>query len=323
MSKFDPTVHGVTQGLLADWMSCRALAAHRCAGIERPIRTEALDYGTMVHELLAELHGGIMSGKFKTADDFSDQVPRMLQTIEDGWNTENQFAPADKLQQLEMALLMAEGVLRQYARYWERQDFGSYQWQNLEQIFDILAGGTRRRGKFDGIYRSEKVGNLWLFETKTKGRWDDDNLSKMLKVKIQNKFYITALYMMTGEIPAGIMYDVVRRPQIRRKTGRKTMPDETIREFAERCIADVEKRPDWYFTRFELKISEARVKIWTGEVEMMLAAFRQWWEDGMQPMQNDKFCEHWGRPCRYLDLCSTGHYTGYERRGFRYSELEE
>ena len=73
---------------------------------------------------------------------------------------------------------------------------------------------VRLQGRWDGVFRDEK-GKLWLFETKTKSDIDSEGINRTLSKDLQTMLYVVALELHLKEPVAGVVYNVIKRPQYR------------------------------------------------------------------------------------------------------------
>ncbi len=310
---------GITQGLLGQFLDCRQKARWFLQGYSLKEGNLGLTFGTIAHAVLEKVYGDFQVKRIDGPP--SDAILRAyLKPIERAWRNENSTASIRATEQLELALLLTEQVLPTYFEFWQGDDFRKIKWDKLERSFGLpfkLRNGrtVTIRGKMDGDFH---VGSkLWLFETKTKSRIVEENLVDMLPMDRQVQMYMWALRQMTGEVPSGVLYNLIRRPQLRQKK------DESIRGFAMRCAEDVRERASEYFIRLELCVTEQEMNRWEGEMDDLITDFINWWEGGVGHYRNTNMCEtKYGR-CEYLHLCAGRRMAPYYKRTKVFRELED
>lgn len=230
---------------------------------------------------------------------------------------------------LEMNYGLAEAVVPAYFQRWV-EEMGGMEWVSLEEVFDvpyelstdqqIMLGlnGTktsvRIRGKFDGVCRIN--GRLWLLETKTKGMIDESAIVDVMAHDLQVGLYLWAIKQVYGETPKGVIYNVIRRPQL--KMGVR----ETIKEFLERVRKDVAARTDFYFMRFNCEIDKDEQRDFLKSLDGMMAHAIAWHE-GQYSWKNSHSCNLPGRRCKFLPVCSREDYTYLRRKSVTFPELSE
>lgn len=146
-------------------------------------------------------------------------------------------------------------------------------------------------GKIDDIV--ELDGECWLVEYKTAGQIDKSYFDR-LYVDSQITFYMMAARRL-GYAPVGVIYRVLRKPQIRRRQG------ETVEAFIERMAQDCKARPEFYYYETRLYRSQDDLEaferdLW-GEItqaEKNASQGRFW--------RHSHACSNYGS-CAYLPLC--------------------
>lgn len=329
---YDPERDGVTFSLLDQFRACRELARLGLKGVTRMDSSLALVFGGIMHEFLRLYYHDmetrtIRAKNFATASSFQPYVGKRLHELETLWRTENPHASAETLQHLELTLLLAEAVLPTYCHYW-REDFDKH-WEQLEEEFKIPRMVTIRdaegrprivhtylRGKVDGVFLLGQNARPWLFETKTKSRIEEGTLADIMPFELQVNIYLHSL-VSRGEFPAGVLYNVIRRPALRQKMA------ESLKQFALRTIQDVKERMDFYFVRMEMAVEKADLDRFEGEFTDLLTDFLEWWYGIGAHYRNSRECENKYGKCRMLEICGRRDYTPYFIRSTVFRELEE
>ena len=321
---------GVTQGLLANFLLCPEKA--RLASVEglSMIRTGgALAFGSLVHDVLDEVYSSAM--RKKDAKDWTKFNLAVLDVAlrnkekqdRDAINSKDKGSDVEALQMLEENFGMAEGILPGYLEKW-KEDFEGAEWIALEQTFATeitfeLDGEMITlvvRGKRDGVFRSKKSHQLWLFETKTKGRVDEDSIMDRLMFDLQVMLYLWSLWKDYGVVPGGVVYNIIRKPQLRQK---KT---ETLKEFIDRIKADVKTRPDFYYMRYQSSIVESDLKKWEEEFVDILRQLVRWYRKEFH-WKNSSACSMGGVNCQFLSVCSRNDRSQFKVKTTAFPELVE
>ena len=309
---YDPAVHGITQGMLATWMACRQKARWFLQGYSLKTTTLALTYGEIGHAVLEMAYKDLSIPS-------PEKVKGYVAKVESLWRKEHPKADKKALEYLEMSLLIAEATLPLYFSYWAK-DIKEIKWVQLEQEFKIpytIQDGrtTFIRGKMDGVFNSGK--KLWLFESKFKSRISEEDMVDTLPFEMQVGVYLWALQKLHKKIPSGVLYNVIRRAGLQQKSS------ETMPQFTQRCIDDIKSRPEFYFLRLEIAISEKDLECFTGELEDMIVDFLDWWEGKSGHYKCTAECiNKYGR-CNYLPLCASKRFELYTKREMVYRELED
>jgi ATP-dependent helicase/DNAse subunit B len=330
---------GVTQGLLANMATCPMKAQFKNVqglNVRAMSGTSALVWGDIFHRALDKVYGifkvalenpgwGDLSRTYGHTDDI---VTDVLNTIheKDTKKLEKALAPADSYSDLRFMIATCTVVLKAYFRRWEN-DYHDYEWRDLERVFNVpyslIDKQTGKeivipvRGKLDGAFFDHNR-STWLFETKTKSVIDDSSISDRLNMDLQVMLYLWAMSQKSVYdcIPAGVIYNVVRRPMLRQ--GAK----ESIDDFVKRIEDDVEKRPDHYFMRYKQHISAQELGYWeaTDLLSLMHQAYH--FSQGDFMYRNTSVCMMYNKPCEYMRACSYGEMGYLKQREHVFPELE-
>ncbi len=148
-----------------------------------------------------------------------------------------------------------------------------------ETVFDVpykIPSGrvVRLRGKWDKVELAKN--GVYLWDHKTKGDVDVEQIRRQLTFDLQTMFYLVALttyqvqpkqYRLGGEgIPRsepikGVIYNVVRRPLSGGKGNIKQKQGETADEYYARLAAYVKDEPETYFWRWRTEITPGDVEV--------------------------------------------------------------
>jgi hypothetical protein len=324
---------GITYSLLATFRECKEKARLHIKGWSRKTAGFPIVFGSVVHAAFERIYGMVQMGNLVGAPDEAT-VAMTLDQIDKVWKAENPFASAETVNDYELTMALAQVLLPAYFRFWKADDFSIFQWRRLEHEFKLpiavelppiktWSGWTPRvvktfiRGKMDGLYeRSDRPG-VRLFETKTKGRIDPGNLEDILPHQLQPGLYLKAARLIYGERPVAALLNVVRRPQLHQRK------NESLAEFATRVGEDIKGRPDFYFMRMEMEVTEQDFNRFDAEFNDLLVDFI-WWYLGEGPhYKDDNNCENKYGTCPMLPICGRQFYEGHFIRPKMFSELEE
>lgn len=307
---------GITQSLLSIFMSCRRAALWYLQGWVLKSPSFPLTFGSITHGILERVYTDIRLGKLRSSPS-REQTLKYIDRVEKIWKEENPRADAKATELKELSLLVAEATMPLYFDYWSK-DLKGIVWEKIEGNFKTpfaLPDGRKTflRGAMDGVYRNPK---RWLLETKTKSRIDERDLVDFLPFELQVNFYLMNLIMQGGDLPRGVLYNIIRRTQL--KQGKK----ETIPQYGKRIAEDIKSRPEDYFIRMEISIGRDEMEEFRKEVTGLLTDFYDWWEGKIPHYRNSGHCQtKYGR-CEYL-AAETGRMSIYTKRERVFRELED
>lgn len=322
---------GVTYSFLNEFVLCREQARlSYVEGYTRDGISEALDFGSLFHAGLEALA--------------SDKTVRQaLNAIEKEHLKLIQFrGKLDKSESAQLSMMTAKAqiILPWYHEYWLRKKGHEHRkdakfvareqdFRQGHQVPVMTVAGTSvswqprtivLRGRFDAIFRLN--GKLWLMENKTKSQIDEDGLQASLSQDLQTMLYSYAIKLMYGEYPAGVLYNVIRRPALRQKQ------TENTDEFLARIEEDVKANPDHYFKRWEVTFGKQDIDNWvTRSLDPILAQVRLWWDeikaDPFNPWSIPNRVHHFQNPeglynrygkSQYFELLTSNSTFGLKRR---------
>jgi len=320
---YDPERDGVTFSLLSTFLDCREKARFYLQGWTPTSASMALTFGSIVHKIDEWVRDDIRKGKL-TEPPSTEHIKKLIKKVEKLWHKENPRAGLRELEYLELSLLLSEGVLPQYFKYWYK-DYSDLKWEKVEGVFKVPftvtdKGGTKHktflRGKIDGSFKLKNSGT-WLFETKTKSRIDEEILSDILPFEMQANIYLSVLKRLDKKNPSGLLYNIIRRPNLRQRK------NEPIAAFAKRISDDVAERPDWYFVRMEMAVSADEIDRFELGLEDLVSDFLLWWAGESGHYKNTGHCQNKFGLCPFVGLCLRGEKTYYFQRETVFRELQE
>ncbi len=320
---YDMQRDGVTQSLIAMWLTCREKAKLYLEGWDSKYHKEALIDGNIGHAVLEVAYTEIKNRRLKGIP--SVQKTRLyVDTVEHQWYLENPRPSSEAREMVDKACAVIEVMLPLYFDFWNK-DFTQKRWVSLEEKFrmplEIGVGNNRvmvpMMGKKDGTFETSK--GIWLFETKFKAMIDEAGMSETLSFETQVMLYLTQTWgsLAGRQVPRGCLYNVIRRP------GNKRRIKESIPEFAKRLKKDVEKRPDFYFTRLQSPTTLTELSKFKAELESIVLDMYRWWRGAAPHYKNTYSCIGKYGKCQYLPVCSRGDYGTLAKRKAVFKELED
>lgn len=268
---------------------------------------EAIDFGSIFHKLI-EFHAqGLNKGAFT----------RALSK----WQTKQiKKRKADAQNWMELGQL----ALTLFHRYIDYHKDTKHEYFSSEEVFKepytLNSGRTLfLRGRMDEIIQLPN-GKLLLQENKTHGQFDREEIIARLPKDLQTMFYCTAIQLRYGITPAGVLYNVARKPQLRQGV------KESFNQYIERVDKDIESRPDWYFFRHQHDPKSFPHDLEQWQLRTLnpnLEAVCEWWESIRANPLNPWVIQgpngellanpnHWERPFGIYDNMTLGKGDFYD-----------
>jgi len=308
IGEYDESKTGVSFTMLKRWMRCREEARLSLMGWQPTRTSEALTFGSIVHSILEEAHRARSEKRLK-AIPTKNKIMTWVAIAEAKWREQNPRADTYALEALETCLGMAEAVLPVYFDYWH-ESFLKSQWVETEDkfavVFDLPNGRhIAFKGYRDAVFRLKR--GLWILETKTTSKINENTLIDALPLDLQSKAYMLSYEMQAGEELRGFVRNIIRRPGLRRGKA------ESLSSFIKRIEADVDKRPEFYFLRFEIAITREELRSFKVEFVDMLQEFWKWRWDISRHFKNTTNCIGTYGACDMLPICGRGDYSRHAR----------
>jgi hypothetical protein len=198
-----------------------------------------------------------------------------------------------------------------YASDWTEKNFRSLE----KPLMHIKVPGTDVpiHIKPDGEYGLSD-GSLWLLESKTKARIDEWTMWTHLAIDWQSQFYVCGYEFSTGVAPMGALYNVLRNPAHKIKSG------ETIADFPKRLMDVIAKDPEHFFKRREVVFSPWDRERFAKALAVKLNMLHNMWAGETETYQNECACET-PFPCGYQETCASGMISGLKKRKVLFEEL--
>lgn len=315
---------GISYSLLSKFLICR----------------ERFRLGAVEGWTESGIHAGLEFGNAFHLCLEKDEAPFKVTSQYQKSKQENSSLLPHQLKEFEQLMCAVEATVKGYKKHWKTED-RNFTSVAREKVFEIpysvpFHGGQRSvtlklRGKIDEVLRYKKSKRLWVFETKTKSDIDSDGLHRTLAQDLQTMLYCTAAHHLYKESPEGVLYNVIRRP------GLRLGKTESLVNYRNRIEADVQKRAEWYFHRWEVKLDPDDLEKWQiRSLNPLLRQIIQWWES----IKNNPF-DPWdseyhfqrpfgvydglasGRRGDFFNLLTSGSYKGLEAKSTVFPELEE
>jgi hypothetical protein len=198
---------------------------------------------------------------------------------------------------------LAKGVVELWHQYWSDNTDALGErmlgWVDVEKEWSFKVGDKyRMAGKRDGLVLQAEWEKTFLYELKTASNSDKDSYLYRLHLDQQINANLLALTK-AGIAWSGVLYDIIWKPALRLKTGRKTMPDETPAELNERILEEMRANPGQYFTRASINRTPESLTEYEQELEAQFKTL-----DTMDlKYRNATACKTFGSMCQFFDLC--------------------
>jgi hypothetical protein len=310
MNRYDPKRDGVTQGLLGTFMACRRKAQLTLNRWSSMRLSMPLFFGTAFH-YACEFHYEHLTRRKpvpgKASVLFAERQAR--KELE-----QKTFVSEQDEQNIELALSILEVQFPAYVAFYQKAD-AKLNWLESENEFDVPHGPMHLRGKIDGCFEAPGK-KLWIKDTKTKARLEENSLLDLLTLDLQIGLYLLASEIKSGRRVHGFQYDMVRRPELR------LLQRETVGEFQNRVAADINKRPEHYFKRLNISLTKEDRARFLKDLLIVFTEFMSWCRGELPTYHNTSACMTRYGACMYLPICARNDYTGFKQRDVLYPELE-
>ncbi len=304
---------GITQSIIKDWGDCTYKFLCNVNKIEHVGMVTKVNFGNMFHYILEYFYNK------KPLDLILDKQYSAIETIcsklLDDYKNQNAeelrlFNPRDFQIEKGLAIALFLGYYQFYSK-----DFRKFKIKDVEYELKANYRGVKLRGKVDLIFKFPQSNSFWQMEHKTKGRISENNILKLLHNDFQAMFYNFILRRVLKLDIGGVLYNVIRKPQLRQK---KT---ESLSDFTGRVYDDICSRPEHYYKRFQVIYSEKDMDEFQNILDTMLEEIDKTINGELGTYKNTNGCE-FPFPCKYLDLCSTHNLQSYIIRDKLFPELE-
>lgn len=312
---------GVSQRFIHCFLACKEQTRLEFLELWQPKKISfPVAFGICFHWLLRQCYG---TKKIPSAD----AIKFVIKQYKTKWKKHNPVPSQKQLEEIELIYGLSEQLLSEYVKRWSGDWTGKYplgcgvtkpvEWIALEKRYQIPY--TYPDGKktfllavFDGLFYDKKA-NLWLFESKTKGRIDEEVIQDLLLYDIQLMLSMLITKEGLKQKPSGVLYNLVRRPSLYQRK------DELLGKFLERVQKDIKKRHDWYFLRYEFGIDWSEVQQWKKDfLDPVMEDIRNWYEGNLPTYVNsDALYNQYGRCGLYNAIVKNDFSQCTQRRKYR------
>ena len=346
-SLWNPYTDGITFSFIQKFFACRERTRLNYVEGWRPKSFKiALEFGNIFHE---------MKDVFYRNNNFSfERATMAANSYVDKKIKRNNFSGAE-LVELDQLRALCHTTFFEYVKHWLNNPSFSQksksftddkiQWVHLERKFKFpfkLSNGRSifLTGKIDGELLDPTVRSKTyrILENKTKQKIEEFDVEQALKKDCQTMIYTLANQHEYGKCPSGVLYNVIRR------TSLKPRVKDSYSDFCERIGSDIRSRPDFYFMRWRVDITQEDVDIFVQRtLDPMLCQITDWWESIKDNPFNPwtekgvpkKNALHYERPYGmyennqrdpandYAEIVEKGDYSRYEQRDVCFPELQE
>lgn len=302
--------YGVSPSRLLVFLDCQQKCALRYLGWSPRRRAVGLAFGSIGHDAAEAVYRAVWGDEVDNTD--KDNVRHWLNGwLDDYPNHAREWNDTLEENYEEWAAFL-EALLPEYFTQWSDED-NARQWLVAEQKLTPMFGPYKLNGRVDYLFRqpSKRVGGsvkLWLMDNKFLSRVDEDMLEDGLLVDFQMQFYMLVVRLVYGEDPGGAVYNIIRRPNLRRKK------DEKLVEFRNRIAEDVEDRPDHYFKRFEIPFDPEVQERFEQDLMGIIKDYEEWDKAGCPVRLHGNPCIGKYGLCEFFAFCHYGDRTLYEQR---------
>ena len=277
-SLWNPYTDGVTYSLLSKFTACRERT--RLSYVEGWTSKNfnvPLEFGNIFHLLKEWKYSGkSMDETLKIANSYIEaKISRRGLT-------------ATAINELQCLKELVVVTFKEYVKFWEKNPtFSSGNksycdkdiiFKNIERKFKIPWTLSNNKiitltGKIDGELIDPVSKKYRVLENKTKQRIDEVDIETLLKNDMQTTMYLLGNRETYGSMPDGVIYNVVRR------TSLKPRKDEDSSSYSKRIGSDIRSRPDFYFMRWKVDISETDLNRFVEKsLDPLLCQLVMWWE---------------------------------------------
>jgi hypothetical protein len=262
-----------------------------------------LVFGNCFHEVMERVY------------DSCEALPsrkRIHTCISDWANTNLPNCPPRQLEESQKWIALAEITAIGYFNKW-LGDFKT-DWISTEQKVDFPytypdGQTTKLIGYIDLLGRSAKSTKLEVFDTKTKGEINEEDLLAEMPVNFQFNLYLCYVRWKYSECPGRAVMNIVRRPGHRQKS------NESLKEFVERVETEIYKRPEHFYKRVPYDILDSDLDWWWDtQLTPIMEDIRSWQDRGFPAYVNPTGLRIGRRKSDYFDALTQGDFTKLSRR---------
>ncbi len=269
-------------------------------GISPRYRAGALLIGDSFHRALGEWYNGRHCSMEKIAK-------RIAAEAESEAAKNADFYDESEFEKLRSTIATLTGMLCGYSEiYGSDKQSWVIDRKYVEAEFLVNCGDFDFKGTIDLIAK-KRAGNMpFIGEHKTASKITPGYIER-LPLDTQNRGYVFGASKGLGVHTSEVLYDVVRKCQLRKKGG------ETADQFNARISLDYQSRPDFYFYREPLKFRKGDIDAFEYELHQIqkeyMAIIRGDFGNPRDPRSwgpNDGACNEYNKSCNFMQLCTVG-----------------
>jgi hypothetical protein len=295
---------GVSQSLMTTFDNCPRAFLYAINRYSLPSKTRQTGFGSMFHD--------VMDKTYTFANEHGEPPTNahLTKWIELFVKNKKDQLIAKKDVEIELDKTICHVLSSFYIEYYE-SDFTQKRFKLIEHEFRGKYNGATLRGKIDAVYKCD--GYWWLMEHKTKGHIDLPSLLLSLRFDRQLLFYSWALKNFHNIDIRGSLYNIVRNPQVRKKT--------TPSDLRRKLSGEVKRDPKHYFLRLEVPLFANEKNAFAKDLDWCLDDIRAVVNGERRCYRNRSACLRGFRPCEFLQACSQGTMEGYIQKKRLFEEL--
>jgi hypothetical protein len=181
------------------------------------------------------------------------------------------------------------------------EDEKNFDDMNIEGVFSLpLPCGALFQGKYDKIVRDIRTNEVITWERKTAQNTGDEYYAA-IQLDSQPKGYLLGVQRCVGLHTTKVMYDVVKKPQLREKKS------QTREQFLEEVKNAYLLDRDRYFERRLISFQQEEIDEYLYDVDGVAQAIQWHLENAVWPKHHPR--NRFGK-CEYLSIClSNGHIS--------------
>lgn len=291
----------VSVSTLSSFLNCRLQCHYKQQGWQ-PIKSSfAADTGTLFHMLLEFVY----SHKIRCLPNKrGEAVRKLIDPYVTKWRKDALAKTSDEKQINDIYLMSTyvKIMVPVYFQYWpDLTHERKFDIIDLEQYFEVPFNGVLLIGYRDGKIKWCKDGSQRILEHKATSSVDPYEFSLWGEIAIQNKFYVLAELLATGNYTTtGVLFNMIRRPALRQKQ------KETEHQFLQRVKDDVENETESYFFRREIPFTRGDINEFQQTLAMQIDDYIAWQEGRLKtyPNNSTSICISRYR-CSYIDVCAS------------------
>lgn len=253
----------------------------------------ALGYGSFVHAGVEALSGGRINAVALTMNELLDK-----------------HVANEARDEIGADMRLANRVVSLWSEFWESVEHPfsnkelNWQHSEFEWKYELKDSEFVHVGKSDGVVLYKKYDKFFLYELKTAADRSRETYVHRLQVDKQISSNILALRA-KGIYVEGVVYDIIWKPGLKRKTERKTLPDELVSEFHDRIFDTMKEEPANYFQREIVYRTNGDLAEYERDLRAQFEAIYIARKKNAF-YRNSGACENFGSLCEFFSACIEG-----------------